>query len=157
MLISASALESTNGLTGISAKARRLGTSGAKKAGLSFEPRLKNNLGISPLRATGGSPGVLSAASGAGGQQSALVKPPGSGQGLMSQLQTQVRSVNPLTAGLAAKPRSLGALQSGLVRARQSFDRIDNSSRLLQANASPFRSSGGFGTKLFSSSLDLLS
>ena len=155
MLISARALESANGLTGITAKGRSLRSSSARKGGLSFEPRLKNNLGISSLRATGGAPGVLSAMSG-GGQQSSLVKPPGSGQGLMSQLQTQARPVNPLTAGLASGPRSLGALQSGLVRARQGFAKIDNGSRLLQAHASPFRGSGGFGTKLFSSSLDLL-
>ena len=156
MLTSASAFESANGLTGITAKARSLRASGAKKAGLSIESRLKSNLGISPLRATGGPPGVPSAASGASGQQSSLVKPPESGQGLMSQLQAQVRSVNPLTAGLSSRPRSLGALQAGLVQSRQGFEKIDNSSRRLQAHASPFRGSNGFGTKLFSSSLDLL-
>lgn len=153
MLIAANALDSLKSRAGINLLVRR-----EKKTASVYEPRVKNGLGIGPLRATGGLPGVL----GVGRkttEASPLVTPPESGLGLMGKLQAQVRSVSPLTGGLngSKQPRSFGALQAGLIKARQNFQKLDNSSRLLQAKANPLRASRGFVPKIFSTSaLDLL-
>ncbi len=153
MLIAANALDSLKSRAGINSLVRR-----EKKTASVREPRIKNGLGIGPLRATGGLPGGLGA-SRTTTEASSLVTPPESGRGLLSKLQAQVRSVSPLTSGLngSKRPRSFGALQAGLIKARKSFQKIDNSSRLLQVKASPLRASRGFSPKIFSTSaLDLL-
>ncbi len=119
--------------------------------------RVKNGLGIAPLRATSAAPSVLQSAS---PQLSSLVAPPSSGGGVLSQLQGQVRSVSPLTAGVRTTHRS-ATVSAGILQARQAgmlgrLRQADNSSRLLQASANPLRTQGGFGLKSFSSSISLL-
>jgi hypothetical protein len=119
--------------------------------------RVKNGLGIGPLRATSSAPGALQSAS---AQRSSLVTPPSSGGGVLAQLNGQVRSVSPLTAGVRTTHRST-AVSTGVLQARQAgllgrLRQTDNSSRLLQASASPLRMQGGFGLKSFSSSISLL-
>ena len=153
MLVPANATDPGDGFGSIGLKAR-----GQKKTGLLGEYRVKNGLGIGPLRATGGPPGgVLSAVSGEG-KSASLVEPPESGLGVLGKLQGQVRSVSPLTAGLGSQRsiRSLGATQATLVKARQQFQQIDGRSRFLQARNQPRREESGFGFSLFSSTLDLL-
>ena len=153
MLIAANALDSLKSRAGINSLVRR-----EKKTASVHEPRVKNGLGIGPLRATGGLPGSLSAGRSTA-TASPLVTPPESGLGVLNKLQAQVRNVSPLTSGLNGdkQSRPFGALQASLLKARQSFQKIDNSSRLLQANANSLRSSRGFGVKPLSASiLDLL-
>ncbi len=120
--------------------------------------RVKDGLGIAPLRATGGSPGPLQMS---GAARSSLVAPPASGGGILSQLQGQVRSASPLTAGVRSAHRAKPGLSSGLLQARQTglLDRMrrsDSNSRLLQANSNPLRTGGGFGFKSAISSINLL-
>lgn len=118
--------------------------------------RVKDGLGISPLRATGGPPSISQAAP---RRTASLVKPPQSG-GVLSQLRGSVRSTSPLTAGIRTMHRSqtkpLGALQARQSSLLDSFRKIDRGSRLLQASASPFRLQGGFGAQLGIGSLNLL-
>lgn len=119
--------------------------------------RVKNGLGIAPLRATTSAPGVLQSAS---AQRSSLVTPPISGGGVLAQLQGQVRSVSPLTAGVRTTHRK-ATVSTGVLQARQAgmlgrLRQADNGSRLLQASANPLRTHGGFGLKSFSSSISLL-
>lgn len=118
--------------------------------------RVKDGLGISPLRATGGPPSISQAAP---RRTASLVKPPQSG-GVLSQLRGSVRSTSPLTAGIRTTHRSqtkpLGALQARQSSLLDSFRKIDRGSRLLQASASPFRLQGGFGAQLGIGSLNLL-
>lgn len=149
MLVSSNGI---NALSGISASARARGV--LRNGSRIHEPKLKNGVGIGPLRAT-------SSLSGGALGSSALVRPAESGQGILGQFQGQVQSVSPLTGSLSGsgqtgKPRSLGVLQAGLTAARQNFQKIDNGSRLLQASSSGQRPNGGFGISLFSSSLSLL-
>jgi|GEM_PF-705449 hypothetical protein len=150
MLVSSNGI---NALSGISASNRARGV--LRSGSRIHEPKLKNGVGIGPLRAT-------SSLSGGALGSSALVQPAESGQGILGQFQGQVQSVSPLTGSLSGsgqttgKPRSLGVLQAGLTAARQNFQKIDNSSRLLQAGNSGQRINGGFGISLFSSSLSLL-
>ncbi len=119
--------------------------------------RVKDGLGISPLRATGGPPSISQAAP---RRTASLVKPPQSGGGVLSQLRGSVRSTSPLTAGIRTMHRSqtkpLGALQARQSSLLGSFRKIDRGSRLLQASASPFRLQGGFGAQLGIGSLNLL-
>jgi hypothetical protein len=119
--------------------------------------RVKNGLGIAPLRATSSAPGALL---GAKSQHSSLVTPPSSGGGMLSQLQGQVRSVSPLTAGVRSTHCNT-ATSTGILQSRQAgllgrLRQANNGSRLLQANASPLRIQGGFGLRSFSSSISLL-
>jgi len=119
--------------------------------------RVKNGLGIAPLRATSSAPGALQSAT---SQRSSLVAPPSSGGGMLSQLKGQVRSVSPLTAGVRSTHRNT-AKPTGLLQARQAgllgrLRQADYGSRLLQANANPLRTQGGFGLKSFTSSISLL-
>jgi hypothetical protein len=118
---------------------------------------VKDGLGISPLRATSGPPSISQAAPRRTGS---LVKPPQVGGGVLSKLQGVVRSTSPLTAGVRIGHR-FQAETAGVLPARpssliSSFRKIDHGSRLLQANASPFRLQGGFGAQLGTSSLNLL-
>ena len=62
---------------------------------------------------------------------------------MLAQLNGQVRSVSPLTAGVRTTHRST-AVSTGVLQARQAgllgrLRQTDNSSRLLQASASPLR------------------
>lgn len=153
MLSALAYAEPTGGMAGIGARARR--------TGVRAESSVIQGLGISPLRATGGPPAVLSASTSI--STSSLVQPAESGAGLLSQLQAQADDVSPLTAGLAGSvllpansPRSLGVLQSQLARTRQNLQRLDRSARLLQLAGTPFGETAGAGSALPSSSLDLL-
>jgi len=119
--------------------------------------RVKDGLGISPLRATGGPPSISQAAP---RRTASLVKPSQSGGGVLSQLQGSVRSTSPLTAGIRtthrSQTKSLGVLQARQSSLLGSFRKIDRGSRLLQASASAFRQQGGFGAQLGIGSLNLL-
>ena len=119
--------------------------------------RVKDGLGISPLRATGGPPSISQAAP---RRTASLVKPPQSGCGVLSQLRGSVRSTSPLTAGIRTMHRSqtkpLGALQARQSSLLGTCRKIDRGSRLLRASASPFRLQGGFGAQLGIGSLNLL-
>jgi len=154
MLFPAGSADPGGGLGSIGIRARSL-----KRAGPFREPQVKNGLGIGPLRATGGPPGGVLSALAREGQPASLVQPPESGWGILGQLQAQVRSTSPLTAGLAAGTgrgsRSLGAVQAALVKARQQFQRIDGRSRFLQVRGHPRRDKSGFEFSLFNSTLDL--
>ena len=119
--------------------------------------RVRDGLGIAPLRATGSSPGVLSSAVPA---RSALVAPSASGKGVLSQFQGQVRSVSPLTAGVRSSHRLQPASSSGVMQSRQTglmdrMRRVDTGSRLLQANANPLRAQGGFGIRPITTGISL--
>ncbi len=120
--------------------------------------RVKNGLGIAPLRATSTSPGVLQVAT---KLRSALVAPPSSGAGVLSQFKGQVRSVSPLVAGVRNMHRAKATASVGVLQARQAgllgrLRQADSGSRLLQTSANPLRIQGGFGLKMFSSSINLL-
>jgi hypothetical protein len=132
----------------------------ARRTGVRSESSIIEGLGISPLRATGGPPAVLSASS---ISPSPLVQPAESGAGLLGQLQAQADDVSPLTAGLAGStllpansPRSLGMLQVQLAKTRQNLQRLDRSARLLQLAGAPFGEAAGLRSALSSGSLDLL-
>jgi hypothetical protein len=119
--------------------------------------RVKGGLSISPLRATGGPPGISQATP---RRAASLIKPAQAGGGVLSQLRGSVRSTSPLTAGVGIS-QSAQAKPMGTLQARQSsllgqFRKVDRGSRLLQASASPFHQTGGFGAKLGTSSLNLL-
>lgn len=120
--------------------------------------RVRDGLGIAPLRATGGSPGSLQKPMAA---RSSLVTPPASGGGILSQMQGQVRSVSPLTAGVRSAHRAKPGMSAGVLQARQTgllerMRRADSGSRVLQAGANPLRNGGGFGFKSAVSSINLL-
>ena len=119
--------------------------------------RVKDGLGISPLRATGGPPSITQAAP---RRSASLTRPPQSGGGVLFQLQGTVRSTSPLTAGVStshrSQTRSLGVLQARQSSLLGSFRKIDRGSRLLQANANVFRQQGAFSPKLGTSTLSLL-
>ena len=119
--------------------------------------RVKDGLGISPLRATGGPPSITHAAP---RRSVSLTRPPQSGGGVLFQLQGTVRSTSPLTAGVStshrSQTRSLGVLQARQSSLLGSFRKIDRGSRLLQASANVFRQQGAFSPKLGTSTLSLL-
>ena len=119
--------------------------------------RVKDGLGISPLRATGGPPRITQAAP---RRSASLTRPPQSGGGVLFQMQGTVRSTSPLTAGVStshrSQTRSLGVLQARQSSLLGSFRKIDRGSRLLQANANVFRQQGAFSPKLGTSTLSLL-
>ena len=107
--------------------------------------RVKDGLGISPLRATGGPPSITQAAP---RRSASLTKPSqalgGGFAGVVFQLQGSVRSTSPLTAGV----RTSSLLSS--------FRQSDRGSRLLHATANVFRQQGAFSPKLGTSTLSLL-
>ena len=119
--------------------------------------RTSEGLGISPLRATGGPPGISQAVP---RRTASLGQPPRAGGGVLSQFGGSVRNSSPLTPGLASS-RFATAKPAGVLQARQSsllssFRQIDRGSRLLQATTSSFRLQGGFGAQLGTSTLNLL-
>lgn len=119
--------------------------------------RVKDGLGISPLRATSGPPSIAQSTP---KRAASLIKPPQAGGGFLSQLQGSVRNISPLTAGVRNTHR-FQTKPAGVLQARQasllgSFRKIDNGSRLLQASTSSFRLQGGFGAQLGTSTLNLL-
>ena len=112
--------------------------------------RIKNGMGIGPLRATSVSPGAL------GGRTASS-----SGGGVLSQFNTQARSASPLAAGVRTVHRLKPASSTGVMQSRQMglvnrMRRVNMGSSLLQAAANPLRTQGGFGTKLMTSGLSLL-
>ena len=119
--------------------------------------RVKDGLGISPLRATGGPPSITHAAP---RRSASLTRPPQSGGGVLFKLQGTVRNTSPLTAGVRtshrSQTRSLGVLQARQSSLLGSFRKIDRGSRLLQASANVFRQQGAFSPKLGTSTLSLL-
>jgi hypothetical protein len=119
--------------------------------------RVKDGLGIAPLRATGGPPSAapapLQAAPGPG-----LLDLPESGEGMLSRLGAQTSAVSPLTAGLGQEegPPALHALQTGALNLRRHLQQSGNQSRLLAAAANPRRSQGGFALQFSAATIDLL-
>ena len=112
--------------------------------------RIKNGVGIGPLRATGASPGAL------GGRTASS-----SDGGFLSQLNTQARGASSLTAGVRTVHRlkpasSTGVMQSSQMGLMDRMRRVNMGSSLLQATTNPLRTQGGFGTKLMTSGLSLL-
>ena len=112
--------------------------------------RIKDGMGIGPLRATGATSGTLSGLTASS-----------SGGGILSQFNTQARSASPLTAGVRTihrpKPASsTGIMQSGQMGLVDRMRRVNMGSSLLQANANPLRTQGGFGVKSMNSGLSLL-
>ena len=141
----------TGGVFGASLKARhqrRTPTQGM---------RVKDGLGISSLRATGGPPSMTQATP---RRSASLTKLPQARGGLLSQLQSSVLSTSPLTVGIRTSHRSqtqsLSVLQARQSSLLDSFRKIDRGSRLLQANANVFRQQGAFSPKLGTSTLSLL-
>lgn len=121
--------------------------------------RVKDGLGIAPLRATGGPPAVSPASSAVQADPSpGLFDLPASGTGMLSSLAAQTDSVSPLTPGLAEEenPPALHALQTGALNLRRHLQQSGNQSRLLQASASPRRTQGGFALQFSAATIDLL-
>ncbi|MCC7261355.1 MAG: hypothetical protein IT369_02420 [Candidatus Latescibacteria bacterium] len=122
--------------------------------------RIKDGLGIAPLRATGGPPSVISGAAAPQTDPSpGLFDLPASGEGMLSSLAAQTDSVSPLTAGLADQgqdPTPLHLLQAGQLNLRRHLQGAAAQSRLLQAAANPRRTQGGFGMQFTAASIDLL-
>ena len=118
---------------------------------------VSSGLSISPLRASGGPPSIFQSAP---KRTPSLVAPPKAGGGMLFQLQGSSRNSSPLMVGVRASHRTqavpMGRLQSSQSDLLSSLRKIDRSSRLIQANASPFRQQGGFGAQLGTSSLSLL-
>ena len=140
----ASANATVGGIFTVPLKARN-----QSRAGMSGG-RIKNGIGIGPLRATGASPGAL------GGRSASA-----SSGGILSQFKTQARGASPLTAGvrsvLRLKPSSsAGVMQSSQTGLMNRMRRANMGSSLLQANANPLRTQGGFGIKPMTSGLSLL-
>ena len=145
--------------------------------------RVKDGHTINTLRATGGPPagkqfssagsGSFAAISdrGSGRRSTSLFDLPRSGSSVLSKLQGQPKSSNPLLSGLTGdsfvsaratsltsrqrSSRSLAAAQSQAAVLRQRATSIDSRSRFLQAQTSLLRSTGGFGA-ILSSSFNLL-
>ncbi len=122
--------------------------------------RVKDGLGIGPLRATAGPPGGgASQVRAAATESPGLLDLPKSGEGVLSGLGAQTSPASPLTAGLAGGedgPLSLGLLQARQRTLRQQFQRFDNQSRFLRVLDNPRRAKGGFGLSFSSSTLNLL-
>lgn len=122
--------------------------------------RVKDGLGIAPLRATGGPPGVSQAASAIQTDPSpGLFDLPTEGGGMLSSLAAQTSTVSPLTAGLADQsqdPPALHLLQAGQLNLRRHLQQSGNQSRRLQAAANPRRTQGGFALQFSAASIDLL-
>ena len=145
--------------------------------------RVKDGHTIGALRATGGPPGnaTLLASSadrmtgsserGSGRRRTSLLDLPGSGRNVLSRLQGQVKSSNPLLArlngdaatagGLSSLTRgqrsshALAAAQSQAASLRQQSTSIDGRTRFMQAQTSLLRSTGGFGADISSTTLNL--
>ena len=146
--------------------------------------RVKDGHTINTLRATGGPPtstslfssaGTASLATvnddGRGRRSTSLFDQPRSGSSVLSKLQGQAKSSNPLLSGLTGdsfagagsssltnkqrSSRSLVAAQSQAATLRQQSTSIDSRSRFMQAQTSLLRSTGGFGATL-SSTFNLL-
>ena len=140
----ASANATVGGIFTVPLKARN-----QSRAGMSGG-RIKNGIGIGPLRATGASPGAL------GGRSASA-----SSGGILSQFNTQARGTSPLTAGVRSVHRlkpsySAGVMQSSQTGLMNRMRRANMGSSLLQANANPLRTQGGFGIKPMTSGLSLL-
>ncbi len=121
--------------------------------------RVKDGLGIAPLRATGGPPSVIAdAATFRADSSPGLFDLPTSGTGMLSSLGAQTNSVSPLTAGLSREgdPPALHILQAGQLNLRRHLQGSASQSRLLQAAANPRRTQGGFGMQFSAASIDLL-
>ena len=122
---------------------------GQSRAALSGS-RIKNGIGIGPLRATGASPGAL------GGRTASS-----SDGGFLSQLNTQALGASSLTAGVRTVHRLKPASSTGVMQSRQMglmerMKRVNMGSSLLQATTNPLRTQGGFGIKPTTSGLSLL-
>ena len=145
--------------------------------------RVKDGNTIGALRATGGPPGdanllansvsgvASSAERGSSRRGTSLLDLPGSGRNVLSKLQGQVKSSNPLLAGLSGDAgtggglasltrrqptsHSFAAAQSQAASLRRQSTSIDSRSRFMQAQTSLLRSTGGFGANLASSTLNL--
>ena len=140
----ASANATVGGIFTVPLKARN-----QSRAGMSGG-RIKNGIGIGPLRATGASPGAL------GGRSASA-----SSGGILSQFNTQARGASPLTAGVRSVHRlkpssSAGVMQSSQTGLMNRMRRANMGSSLLQANANPLRTQGGFGIKPMTSGFSLL-
>ena len=112
--------------------------------------RIKNGIGIGPLRAAGASPGAL------GGRTVSS-----SDGGVLSQFNTQARGASSLTAGVRTVHRLKPASSTGVMQSRQMglidrMRRVNMGSSLLQATTNPLRTQGGFGIKPMISGLSLL-
>ena len=112
--------------------------------------RIKNGIGIGPLRATGASPGALSGRTASS-----------SDSGVLSQFNTQARGASSLTAGVRTVHRLKPASSTGVMQSRQMglmdrMKRVNMGSSLLQATTNPLRTQGGFGIKPMTSGLSLL-
>jgi hypothetical protein len=122
--------------------------------------RIKDGLGIAPLRATGGPPGVNAPSLLQADPSPGLFDLPASGTGMLSSLGAQTSPVSPLTAGLGDEvqdPPALHLLQTQQLNLRHHLQQSGNQSRLLQASANPRRTQGGFGLQFGAAgSIDLL-
>jgi len=120
--------------------------------------RVKDGLGIAPLRATGGPPGINALSQPQAAPGPGLLDLPTSGTGMLSSLAAQTDPVSPLTAGLGQEedPAALHLLQTGALNLRRHLQQSGNQSRLLQAASSPRRTQGGFGLQFSAASIDLL-
>lgn len=122
--------------------------------------RVKDGLGIAPLRATSGPPGVSQTSSAAQAEPSpGLFDLPDSGEGILSSLASQTKTSSPLTASLtdsSQDPPALHLLQAAQLNLRHHLQQSDNQSRLLQASANPRRTQGGFALQFSATSFDLL-
>ena len=112
--------------------------------------RVKNGVGAGPLRAVGATSGTLG-----------VFTASSSGGGILSQFNTQARNASPLTAGIRTIHRPKPASSTGVMQSRQvglidRMRRVNMGSSLLQANANPLRTQGGFGIKSTNSGLSLL-
>jgi hypothetical protein len=171
MLAVASAFEPKTNMETLAARARHArrnlhtATASALTRGLGALRATSDAPGVLSLlgaRATSDAPGVLSLL-GAKDRRSALIKPAESGNGLMSWLSAQTTQVSPLAAGIggvnssdSGNPRSLGALQSQMIKSRRGFARIDNQSRYMQATSGFTRGATGFSLRLFPNTVDLI-
>ena len=122
---------------------------GQSRAALSGS-RIKNGIGIGPLRATGASPVAL------GGRTASS-----SDGGVLLQFNTQARGASPLTSGVRTVHRLKPASSTGVMQSRQMglmdrMKRVNMGSSLLQATTNPLRTQGGFGIKPMTSGLSLL-
>jgi hypothetical protein len=147
--------------------------------------RVKDGHTIGTLRATGGPPGSAGLLSSGrlsngigsltdstnqdrGHRSTSLFDLPHRGSGVLSKLQGQVKSSNPLLSGLSGDSptpgtrqalftggttgasHSLSVARSRVANLRRQSTSIDGRSRFVQAQTSLLRSTGGFGTTLSS-------
>ena len=121
--------------------------------------RVKDGLGIAPLRATGGPPGVSETPAAPPTDPSpGLFELPASGQGIVSSLAAQTNTASPLTAGLQGEgldPPALHLLQAQQLNLRHHLQQTESKSRLLQAKNNPRRTQDGFALQFSDISFDL--